>query len=115
MTTEKDREPDRMCKRVFLSRVAKRSGVKLVTVKAVYSAMVDELLDVVRRGDSLMLTSFGKFYPQPHHGHRVQFAKDRKGDPKVIEDYMVLKFSATRDVNRSLSESAAVREALGRD
>lgn len=99
----KNEEPDaRVSKRVFLSRVARRSGYSNEVVKGVYSAMVEELMHIVRSGGSLMLTGFGKFYPQPHHGHRVQFATDSEGNPKVIENYTVLKFSATRDVNRSL-------------
>ena len=44
------------------------------------------------------ILNFGKFYPQTHKGHRVQFAK-QDGDAEV-NDYTVLKFSATREVNR---------------
>lgn len=106
MTIEKDVESgrSRVPKRVFLSRVARRSGLPLESVRVVYDAMLAELLEIVRKGNSLMLTGFGKFYPQPHHGHRVQFAQRSDGRPHVIEDYTVLKFSATRDVNRSLDE-----------
>lgn len=92
----------RVNKKTFLARVARRSGEPVEVVKQVYAAMVVELLGIVRGGGSLLLTGFGKFYPQPHHGHRVQFAKGRDGAPKVIEDYTVLKFSATRDINKSL-------------
>lgn len=102
MSTEDEGCSKRVTKRAFLLRVARRSGEDSGTVKRVYAAMVEELLSIVRRGDFLMLTGFGKFYPQPHHGHRVQFAKNRDGSPHVIEDYTVLKFSATRNVNRSL-------------
>lgn len=63
-----------------------------------YNAMIDELLDLVGQGNTVTLTNFGKFYPQNHKGHRVQFAKSE--DAAEVTDYTVLKFSATREVNR---------------
>lgn len=104
VAANRSEEGVRVNKKTFLSSVARRSGVPAEVVKKVYAAMVVELLSIVRGGGSLLLTGFGKFYPQPHHGHRVQFAKSSDGTPKVIDDYTVLKFSATRDVNRSLDE-----------
>lgn len=108
MASEKAATGVRVSKRAFLSRVSRRSGLPLETVRKVYAAMTDELMDIVRGGNSLMLTGFGKFYPQPHHGHRVQFARRADGQPEVIGDYTVLKFSATRDVNRKLDEELQV-------
>lgn len=106
MDTQDDAAAERVSKRVFLSRVARRSGHPVRVVKDVYAAMSVELLCIVRSGGSLMLTGFGKFYPQPHHGHRVQFTTGPDGEPKVIPGYRVLKFSATRGVNRSLDEGS---------
>lgn len=96
--------PLRVSKRTFLSKVAARAGVPVAVVHQVYRAMVAELLEIARRGDSLMLTGFGRFYPHRHHGHRVQFATEDDGEPRRIDDYTVLKFSATRDVNKSLDD-----------
>lgn len=91
----------RISKREFLAQVSGNSEIPLKTVTKVYEAIQDELLDTMRRGEALMLTGFGKFYRQEHKGHRVQFAEE---GAKAIDDYFVLKFSATRTVNKSLSD-----------
>ena len=41
------------------------------------------------RGKRVLLTGFGKFYPQIHAGHRVQFT-DGKDGAKEIGPYPVL-------------------------
>lgn len=102
MTENDQREQLRVSKREFLAKVSTRSNIPIKTVNRVYDTILDELLDTMRRGDQLMLTGFGKFYPQAHKGHRVQFAD---GGAKAIDDYFVLKFSATRDVNKSLVQA----------
>lgn len=96
--------PTRVSKREYISRIARRTGQPVRTVSEVYEAGLAELMEIIINGDRLMLTGFGSFYPQEHKGHRVQFA-GRAGE-KVIDDYSVLKFSATRDVNRRLDEVA---------
>lgn len=93
-----EREPLRVSKREFTARFARRAGVPVRVATQVYDAMIDELLEIVGMGDTVTLTGFGKFYPQKHKGHAVRFADDQ---PEV-EDYAVLKFSATRAVNRSV-------------
>lgn len=102
VTEEAQPEQQRVSKREFLARVSAESEIPLRTVNAVYDSILDELLETMRRGNQLMLTGFGKFYPQAHKGHRVQFAG---GDARAIDDYFVLKFSATRAVNKSLLEA----------
>jgi DNA-binding protein HU-beta len=102
VTEEVKPDQNRVSKREFLSQVSATSDIPLRTVNRVYDTILDELLETMRRGDALMLTGFGKFYPQAHKGHRVQFAED--GD-NAIDDYFVLKFSATRAVNKSLLEA----------
>lgn len=92
--------PNRVSKREFLARVSGNSDIPARTVNRVYDAIIAELMDTMRRGDQLMLTGFGKFYRQEHKGHRVQFAD--KGS-SAIDDYFVLKFSATRNVNKVLA------------
>lgn len=94
------KEQERVSKRDFLARVAHRSGLPVKTVTQVYDESMAELMAIVVGGNQLMLTGFGRFYPQAHKGHRVQFAGNGS---KVIDDYSVLKFSATRGVNKSLS------------
>lgn len=98
--TEKKQPEKRVSKREFLARVSSETGMPLKTVTRVYDGVLDELLETMRRNEALMLTGFGKFYPQAHKGHRVQFAGDG-----AIDDYQVLKFSATRAVNKSLLEA----------
>lgn len=98
-----EKEQQRVSKREFLAQVASRSGIPLRTVNLVYENILDELMEITTRGDQLMLTGFGKFYPQAHKGHRVQFA-DSAG---AIDDYAVLKFSATRSVNKALVQKGA--------
>lgn len=102
MTEKKKPDQNRVSKREFLAQVSATSEIPLRTVTRVYDEILDELLETMRRGDALMLTGFGKFYPQSHAGHRVQFAG---GGGKAIDDYFVLKFSATRAVNKSLLEA----------
>lgn len=94
------REQQRLSKRKYISAVAKRSGLPVRVVTEVYDSLLDELLAVVARGDIVMLTGFGRFYKQTHRGHRVQFADHNN----VISDYSVLKFSATRELNRKLDD-----------
>ena len=97
---EGDHRGQRVNKREFVSKVAARADLSTKTVAVAYEAFVDELLEIVGRGDRLLLTGFGKFYPQLHKGHRVQFAQRESAGS--IDDYAVLKFSAARDVNRRL-------------
>lgn len=100
MTIIPEREQGRVNKREFVKRFARRAGVPVHVASLVYEAMIEELLEIVGNGDRLTLTGFGKFYPQEHKGHRVRFA-DADGKTEV-DDYNVLKFSATRAVNKSV-------------
>lgn len=94
----------RVSKREFIARVARNAGVSVATASQVYEALVDEVVTVVGEGNRLTLRGFGKFYPQDHKGHRVRFADGNPDGSGVIPDYTVLKFSATRDVNRRIGE-----------
>lgn len=98
-TSKRVNPEQRVSKREFMQRFARRGGIPLATAQKAYQAMIDELLELVGQGNTVTLTNFGKFYPQRHKGHRVQFAKDA-GNGAEVEDYHVLKFSATREVNR---------------
>ncbi|MUU73492.1 HU family DNA-binding protein [Pseudarthrobacter sp. GA104] len=86
----------RISKREFISKVASRSGQPIRIVSEVYESLIGELTDSVRRGDIVMLTGFGRFCRQTHKGHKVRFGK------KDVDDYSVLKFSASRSINRRL-------------
>lgn len=112
VTDKKKPDQNRVSKREFLAQVSATSEIPLRTVTSVYDAILDELLETMRRGDALMLTGFGKFYPQSHAGHRVQFAG---GGGEAIDDYFVLKFSATRAVNKSLLEAPRAERAAMTD
>lgn len=100
MSTIAGLEPGRVSKREFVQRVARRGNLPLPVAQQVYDALIEELIDLVSKGNNVTLTGFGKFYPQEHKGHRVRFA-DADGSSQ-IDDYTVLKFSATRAVNRSV-------------
>ncbi|MFI9629310.1 HU family DNA-binding protein [Streptomyces sp. NPDC052042] len=91
-------EHSRVSKREFISRVAVRSGLPVKVVGAVYTALFSELRCAVGDGETVVLTGFGRFYRQAHKGHKVRFGKQDVGD------YPVLKFSASRSVNRRLEK-----------
>lgn len=100
MSDTTERGGGRVSKSEYVSRVAHRAGVPVRVASAVYEAAIEEILAIIGNGDRLTLTGFGKFYPQEHKGHRVRFADDSGTDE--IPDYAVLKFSATRAVNRKV-------------
>lgn len=89
-------EQPRISKREFISRVAMRSGLSIRIVSEVYEALFGELTDAVTRDEIVVLTGFGRFYRQAHKGHKVRFGK------KDVDDYSVLKFSASKGINRRL-------------
>lgn len=86
----------RVSKRKFISRVATRSGLPVRVVKKVYESLLGELTGAVSCGETVVLPSFGRFYRQDHKGHKVRFGKSD------IDDYVVLKFSASSGLNRRL-------------
>ncbi|MGI8306959.1 HU family DNA-binding protein [Saccharopolyspora hattusasensis] len=86
----------RISKREFISRVAVRSDLSIRVVSEVYEALLGELTDAVSGGETVVLTGFGRFYRQAHKGHKVRFGK------QDVDDYSVLKFSASRSINRRL-------------
>ncbi|MEU7315505.1 HU family DNA-binding protein [Streptomyces sp. NPDC007083] len=89
-------EHSRISKREFISRAAARSGLSIKDVNEAYKALFGELTDAVKGGETVMLTGFGRFYRQARKGHKVRFGKND------VDDYSVLKFSASRSVNRGL-------------
>lgn len=91
---------DRMTKTKLIQTVSKRTGIDIATVRAVYTALVDEIITTTRSGRSVMLTGFGRFYRLHKAGHTVQFTKSGTG---VVPGYDVLKFSASSTLNRSLT------------
>ncbi|GAA1916960.1 hypothetical protein GCM10009775_06750 [Microbacterium aoyamense] len=97
-------DQERVSKREFVQRVARRGSVPLPVTQQVYDALIEELIELVAKGNKVTLTGFGRFYPQEHKGHRVRFADD--DGSSQIDDYTVLKFSATRAVNRAVQDLA---------
>lgn len=91
-------EQERVSKRELISRIAWSSGHPKPVVTAVYEAFIDELTSAVTRDEDVVLTGFGRFYRQDHKGHKVRFGKNDVGP------YHVLKFSASRSLNRGLDE-----------
>lgn len=95
-------EQERISKREFISRVAVRSGLPVKAVSPVYEAIIDELAASVQCGETVVLTGFGRFYRQDHKGHKVRFGKSD------VDDYSVLKFSASRSMNRQLEVTSEI-------
>lgn len=109
-------EQQRVSKREFIARVAARNGLSVKTVSSVYEGIIGELTEAVSQGETVVLTRFGRFYRQAHKGHKVRFGK------QDIDDYSVLKFSASPSVNRHLdgeedepdgSDTGAERQLVG--
>lgn len=98
-------ENHRVNKREFISRIAVSSGHPIRVVSDVYESFFGELTAAVARGEIVVLTGLGRFYRQAHKGHKVRFGK------KAVDDYAVLKFSASRSVNRRLDPRNAVSPA----
>lgn len=92
----------RVTKREYIASVARRAGLPRKVVSDVYDAAMAEIMEVVSRGDRLILTGFGSFERQWHKGHPVRFTKN--GDTRV-DDYSVLKFSATRQTNQRIGRT----------
>ena len=97
----KNTEPHIHSKREFLNAVTQRSGLSHNDVTRVYQAMRDEFVDIIRRGDMLLIRGFGRFYAHKHKGHPVQFVK-KDSASTWVDDYYVLKFSASRSLNSFL-------------
>lgn len=93
----------RMTKTKLIQAVSKRTGIDAATVRAVYAAIVDEIITTIRSGRSVMLTGFGRFYRLHKAGHTVQFTKSGTG---AVPGYDVLKFSASSTLNRSLTSES---------
>ncbi|WP_328990445.1 HU family DNA-binding protein [Kribbella sp. NBC_01245] len=92
----------RVAKREFISRVAARGGWPIKTVASVYEEIFCELMDAVSQGETVVLTGFGRFYHQAHKGHKVHFGQS------AVDDYSVLKFSASPIVNRHLERESGL-------
>lgn len=91
-----ERSSARVSKRVFLARVADRADAPMKVVRAVYAAIFEEILEAVAADEIVVLTGIGRFYRQDHKGHKVRFGRE------YIDDYSVLKFSASRSTKRTL-------------
>ena len=98
----KPRTP-RVSRREFVQRIARRTSQPIDSVQEVYDAMLEEIIELTTKGYNVTFTGFGRFYTQPHKGHRVRFA-DPEGDTEV-PDYMTLKFSATSAINKQIKDA----------
>ncbi len=94
----------KVSKREFIQRVSKRAGLSPTVTQMAYEAIFGEILDLVNAGNRVTLTGFGKFYAQSHKGHNVVLSiRDNPENRGRVEDYSVLKFSATREVNKRVA------------
>ena len=84
MSTTAGFEQGRVSKREFFQRVARRGNLPLRVTQQVYDALIEELIDLVSKGNKVTLTGFGKFYPLEHKGHRVRFG-DGDGSSEIDE------------------------------
>jgi len=97
-------DAQRINKREFIRKMAQEADLPINITSAAYEAFIKTLLEHVRAGTRVNLTGFGHFYWQRHKGHRVQFAGNKTG---MVDDYTVLKFSATRESNEFLDKTDA--------
>lgn len=95
----------RISKKQFLADVARRCGIHEQIVLEVYGAIVENIFDELTKGHNVSLAGFGLFYVQKHKGHPVQF---NGGNDKNVDDYLVLKFSASKNSNRRLREKNTI-------
>lgn len=101
---EKKTPESRISRTEFVQRAARRAKLPVRTMQAAYDALTEEIIDLVKAKNRVTLTGFGRFYQQPHKGHLAQASPGEKGSSTTrVPDYVVLKFSATRDANRRLS------------
>lgn len=94
----------RLTRRDFDTRVANHCGVPRTTVTRIGNAIIDEIVEAARHGEIVLLRGFGRFYPQIHKGHGAHFGN------RVIDNYPVLKFSASHRLNKTLDDRAWMRE-----
>lgn len=88
--------PPRIYKAGFVRAVAQRSGLPMSAIERVLDAVVEELTATVLRRQDVVLPGFGRFYLQMHRGHVTRFGGGR------LDDYPVLKFSASKTMNKTL-------------
>ncbi|OZD55362.1 hypothetical protein CH252_05635 [Rhodococcus sp. 06-1477-1B] len=94
----------KVSKREFIQRVSKRAGLSPKVTQLAYEAIFGEILDLVNAGNRVTLTGFGKFYAQSHKGHNVVLnIRDNPDNRGRVDDYSVLKFSATREINKRVA------------
>lgn len=55
---------DRVFRSAFLDRVSKRVSISQVALKRTVAAFLDELLETVNEGRSVIFPGFGRFYPR---------------------------------------------------
>lgn len=99
------RKDARISKKQFLADVARKCGIHEQIVLEVYDAIVENIFDELTKGYNVSLAGFGLFYVQKHKGHPVQF---NGGNDKNVDDYLVLKFSASKNSNRRLREKNTI-------
>lgn len=100
--------PPRVYKAGFVRALAARSGLPMSSIERVLDALVEELTQTVLRRQDVVLPGFGRFYLQMHRGHVTRFGGGR------LDDYPVLKFSASKTMNKTLvPDAASDRDELG--
>jgi nucleoid DNA-binding protein len=85
----------------FLDRIAERRDLPYDLVLEVYEALLEGIVESASNDETIVFTGFGRFYRQQHKGHKVRFGASR------VDDYSVLKFSASRPLNKSLDKIIA--------
>lgn len=88
----------KMNKSDFIKYVAETNNMPVPLVSQVYDSLINGIFDIVSGGDNLSLAGFGLFYLQKHKKHPVRFSSENKD----IDDYLVLKFSASDAMNNRI-------------
>lgn len=98
----------RVNKRGLVWLVSQRSGRPLRTVSLVFAALLEELTDAAREGETVVLTGFARFPRQHHKGTQGAFRQERRGRRLGAEALCV----PIGELPHDLSLDDAVRPAL---
>ena len=95
-----------MTKSEFIKRVARKSGIRQDTVRAVLSAMFDPddgvIISCVTRGDRLVLPGFGCFYASVIKEHEVPIPGTDQLVP--MPRHLRMRFKPGRPIIEALKE-----------
>ena len=89
----------KITKRPFITKLAEKKEYSPKEASDIYELFIDTLVSEVLKGNEVMLTGFGSFSLKCHKGHPIKFIKKEKSQ---INEYLVLKFTASNTLSKKL-------------